>query len=58
MFEYCVTANDEHVVLVLDDYTGKPQTWRIPRHAALQMSEMLADAARSTDPGAGAIYHA
>lgn len=48
MFEFCVTANSQHVVLTLDDYTGKPQTWLIPHHIAQLMSQHLADAAQQT----------
>jgi hypothetical protein len=46
MFEYTVTADGVHVVITLDDHTGKPQTWIIPRHAAEQMAQNIAKAAK------------
>lgn len=48
MFDFSVTADGQYVTLVLDDYTGKPQTWLIPRHAAAQMGAMLSSAATGT----------
>lgn len=47
MFKFSVTADGLYVVLVLDDYTGNPQTWFIPKHSAAQMGEMISTAARS-----------